>query len=316
MRDMTKYIWLAAVFAASAAQGQVELKLRIANSTVLHMEPIHASLAVINGDGTDLLIGETNGNTRLFFDIEANPGQIVRRTEVPLFRQPAAVPANKSGTLEFNLLPLYQLREPGAYAVIARIHGPGGLVMSSRQFLDIVPGMAVAKLTKTGPDERRYTYQLRTISRDREEHLFLRVDEEAKDLCYGVHDLGSLIRLVDPVLRSDGRGRVHVLHQSAPTRFTHSMFEYDGEPISSKFYSGLVSSVALQTTEDGDIVIAGALPYKGDKSVAAPSVDARRIEEMKNRGPSKPRSERTDESESKPFFRWGLPKETEPAAKR
>jgi hypothetical protein len=277
------------------------------------MEPIHASLTVVNGDATDLLIGETNGNTRLFFDIEANPGLLVPRTEVPLFRHAASVPARKSGTLEFNLLPLYQLRAPGAYAVVARIQGPGGLVTSSRQFLDIVPGMAVAQMVKTGRGDIRYTYRLRTISRDREEHLFLRVDDEARSLCYGVHDLGSLIRLVDPVLRSDGRGRVHVLHQSAPTRFTHSVFESDGEPIGSKFYSGLVSSVALETTEDGDIVIAGALPYRGDKAVAAPSVDARRIEEMKNRRGQPART--APAGESKPFFRWGLPEETGPAEK-
>lgn len=311
---MMRYIWMAAALAASAAQGQVELRFRIANPTVLHMEPILATLTVINGDDTDLLIGETNGNTRLFFDVSTHPGQIVLRTEAPLFRQAASVPAHKTGTLEFNLLPLYQLREPGAYAVVARIHGPGGLVMSSRQFLDIVPGMAVARMVKTSRDDIRYTYQLRTISRDREEHLFLRVDEEAKSLCYGVHDLGSLIRLVDPVLRSDARGRVHVLHHSAPTRFTHSMFESDGEPISSKFYSGIVSSVALETTEDGDIVIAGAVPYRGDKAVAAPSVDARRIEEMKHRGGTPARS--APAAEPKPFFRWGLPSESEPAAKR
>lgn len=315
---MTRHIWLAAALAASAAHGQVELKLRIANSTVLHMEPIHASLTVINGDGTDLSIGETNGNSRLFFDIEVNPGRVVFRTDAPLFRKLASIPAHKSATLEFNLLPLYQLRAPGAYSVIARMHGPGGLVTSSRQFLDIVPGMAVASMAKTGRDDVRYTYQLRTISRDRKEHLFLRVDDEARSLCYGVLDLGSLIRLVDPVLRSDGRGRVHVLHQSAPTRFTHSVFESDGEPISSKFYSGIASSVALQTTEDGDIVIAGALPYRGDKAVAPPSVDARRIEEMKRREGRSVRSERTENAESKPFFRWGLPEETgpAPAAKR
>lgn len=312
---MTRTIGLLAVLWAVCAQGQVELKLRLAHPTVLHMEPVLASLTVVNGEEADLLIGETNGNARLFFDIEVSPGRVVTRTEAPLFRSPAPVRAFKSATLEFDLLSLYQIRAPGAYSVVARLHGPGGLFTSARQFLDVVPGMSVATMVKTGPDDVRYTYQLRTLSRDREEHMFLRVDDMGENLCHGVFDLGSILRVVDPVLRRDGHGRVHVLHQSAPTRFTHSVFEADGVPVSTKFWNGRSSSVALQMTEDGDIVITGAEPYRGDKAVAPPTIDARRVEEMRTKQGVTTGAGRKDQ-ESKPFFRWGLPAEKESSPKR
>jgi hypothetical protein len=141
--------------------------------------------------------------------------------------------------------------------------------------------MAVTSISKPGPGGGRFTYQLRSLARDREDHLFLRVDDDANSLCYGVFDLGSVLRVVDPVMRSDGRGRVHVLHQSAPTRFTHSVFEPDGQPVSSQFWTGRSSGVALQLTEDGDIIVTGAQAYRGDKVVAPPSVDSRRVEEMR-----------------------------------
>jgi len=279
-RGMTKQaLWLAALLAAPAF-GQVELRLRLANSTVVHMESILASVTVVNGTTDALDIGETNGNARLFFDIEASPGRIVGRAEAPMFRKLAPVPVAKSATLEFDLLNLYQIRSSGAYSVVARLHSPAGLVTSSRQYLDVVPGMPVTSMSKPGPGGNRFTYQLRSLARDREDHLFLRIDDDAKSLCYGVFDLGSMLRVVDPVMRSDGRGRIHVLHQSAPARFTHSVFEPDGQPVSSQFWTGRPSGVALQLTEDGDIVVAGAQAYRGDKVVAPPSVDSRRVEEM------------------------------------
>ena len=301
---MTRYAWIALAVWATTAPAQVNLKLRLAHDTVLHMEPVVASLTIENGTEEELVIGETNGNTRLFFDIEVNPGTPVARTEAPLFRRPAVVPPFKSATLEFNLLPLYQIRTAGAYSVRARVHGPAGLSTSSREFLDVVPGMAVANMVKPGPGDTRYLYQLRTIARDREEHLFLRVDDEANHLCHGVFDLGSMLRVLDPVMRRDGHGRVHVLHQSSPTRFTHSVFEADGEPVSSTFWSGRPAEVALQMTEDGDIVVAGASPYRGDRMVAPPTVDSRRIDEMKKKEGAESRF-----APSKPFFRWGLPAE-------
>lgn len=278
---MTKHSFWLALFLTASAHGQAEMRLRLAYSTSLHMEPVLASLAIVNGTGEDLEIGETNGNARLFFDIEASPGRLVGRAEAPMFRQLASVPAGKSATLEFDLLSLYQIRSPGAYSVTARMHGSAGLVTSARQFLDVVPGMPVTSMTRPHVDGVRYTYQLRSLSRDREDHLFLRVDDEAQSLCFGVFDLGSMLRVVDPVMKSDKRGRIHVLHQSAPTRFTHSVFEADGQPVSSQFWSGRTSGVGLQLNEDGDIVVAGAQPYRGDKTVAPPSVDSRRVEEMR-----------------------------------
>ncbi len=273
-------LWLALLLAASA-HGQVEVRLRLAYTTTLHMEPVLASLTVENGTGADLEIGETNGNARLFFDVEVSPGRLVSRAEAPMFRKLATVPAGKSATLEFDLLSLYQIRSPGAYSVTARLHSPAGLVTSARQFLDVVPGMPVSAMTRPHTDGVRYSYRLRSLSRDREDHLFFRVDDEARSLCFGVFDLGSMLRVVDPVMKADARGRVHVLHQSAPTRFTHSVFEADGQPVSSQFWSGRTSGVALQLNEDGDIVVAGAQPYRGDKTVAPPSVDSRRVEEMR-----------------------------------
>lgn len=266
----------AAAATATTAPAQVEMRLRLAQSMVLHMEPILATVTIENGSSDEIAIGEGHGNSRFFFDIELAPGRPVPRTETPMFRRIAVVAPYKSATLEFDLLPLYELRTPGSYSVTARLHGPAGLLVSGRQFLDIVPGLEISQIAQTSPGGVRFLYQLRTLARDRQEHLFLRVDEEAASLCHGVFDLGTFIRVFQPVARFDRAGRVHVLHQSAPTRFTHSVFEFDGRPVSSVFWTAKAAEIALQRTEDGDIVVVGAQPYRGDSMVAPPRFDGRR----------------------------------------
>ncbi len=261
---------------APAVVAQVEMRLKLAHPTVLHMESILATLVVENGAAEELAIGETNGNTRLFFDIEAAPGRLVPRTAEPMFRRIAVVPPFKSATLEFDLLSLYEIRSPGAYTVQARLHGPAGLLTSGRLYLDVVPGLQVARVAQAVPGGPRFTYQLRTLGRNRQEHLFLRVDDEAQSLCHGVFDLGTYIRLFSPLLKVDAARRVHVLHQSAPTRFTHSVFEADGAPVRSVFWTASPSEIALERTEDGDLVVAGGRPYEGDKAVAPPRFEERR----------------------------------------
>ncbi len=261
---------LATLAAAGSATAQSEIRLRLAQSIVLHMESILATVTIENGTSEEFAVGETNGNCRLRFDIEAEPGRLIARTDVPMFRRLAVIPPFKSATLEFDLLRLYQIRSPGSYSVSARLHGPAGMLVSGRQFLDVVPGLEVVRIAQTAPDGRRFTYQLRTLGRNRQEHLFLRVDEEAAELCHGVFDLGAQVRLLTPLLRFDRLGRVHVLHQSAPARFTHSVFEADGTPVQTVFWTSTPAEIQLRRTEDGDIVVAGARPYEGDRYVAPP----------------------------------------------
>lgn len=279
-----KISWIAAALIASGAHGQVDVRMRLAYSTVLHMEPILATVTIVNSTESDLVVGETTGNSRLFFDIETGPGRpFIPRTDAVMFRTPASVPAMKSATLEFNLLPLYSIRSPGAFSVTARLQGPGGLVTSGRQFLDVVPGMVIASVSRPVQDLGQLRYQLRTLARDRADHLFLRIDDAADEICYGVYKLGTVIRVVDPVMRFDRFGMAHILHQSSPTRFTHSSFEPDGTPYRSRFWTGKASSVGLQLTEDGEIEVVGAQPYRGDVGVAPSRADARRIDEMMDR---------------------------------
>lgn len=275
-------VWMAAVLSAGAA---VNVRLKLAHSTVLELEPVLASVTIEN-DGTEPIgLGPTNAQARLQFDIEGSPGSPVRPTGDPLFEAPVTVAPFKSSTFEFDLVTLYTLRAAGPYSVTARLTIGGEMLVSEKVYLDIVPGLELGRIQVDLPGERggRRTCVLRTLARERTESLFLRVDDTAKGICFGVLDLGGILRMHDPVMRADAGGRIHVLHQSGPTRYTHSVIDPAGALVSAKFYTARPVDIAMRQTAEGEIVIEGGQPYRGDPVVAPMRVDEGRVREMMNR---------------------------------
>ena len=75
------------------------------------------------------------------------------------------------------------------------------------------------------------SYTLRTLNRDRREVVFLRINDDDRGMCYGVFELGAIVRMFEPKLQMDEVGNIHVLHQSGPWQFTHSVFTPHGDPV-------------------------------------------------------------------------------------
>jgi hypothetical protein len=65
----------------------------------------------------------------------------------------------------------------------------------------------------------------------------------------------------------DTRGRLHVLHQSGPARFTHSSFSSRGTPLDKQFISADGSNVRLVRTPEGGVEVVGGRVYEGDPYV-------------------------------------------------
>lgn len=284
-RNLTSWAAAAVLAAAGAADAAVSVRLKLAHSTVIEMEPVVASVTIENDGRDPIELGPTNAPVRLQFDIEGSPGSPVRPTGEPLFRAPVTVAPMKSATFEFDLIPLYTIRGAGPYSVTARMTMNGRMELSDRLFLDVVPGLAMGRLVVDLPDARegRRTCMLRTLARERAETLFLRIDNVEKGICHGVFDLGSILRMHDPIMQADASGRIHVLHQSAPTRYTHSVVDPSGIVISVKFYTARPSEIAMRRTAEGEIVVEGGEPYKGDSMVAPLRIDERRVKEMMDR---------------------------------
>ncbi len=263
---------ISAVFAwmAVAAHGQIAVELRVPFSMYLEMEPAVVTVTLRNQSGDPFTLGGTNAVNQLHLDIERGTGEIVRPTGEGMIPQEVTIPSRGYRSFQFNMCEFYQMTRSGPHAITARLKAGEDRFVSDRYLFDIVPGFEIRRIEARtrGTPPRTMVMMLKSMVRNREEHLFLRIDEPRAELCHGVYDLGTMARLYEPQMAIDCENRVHVLHQSAPQRFTHSVFEVTGAPVSTDYYGGLVSDARLNADEDGFVEVQGVVPYEGDPYAA------------------------------------------------
>lgn len=255
--------WLAAAVCALASAGpvaaQIEMQCRLENGRTLLFEQAVVKLDIINNTGDILDFSGAVPNAHLAFDVEQSPGILVPPTGAPLFPQPVTIRPGDTFTGQVNLQAAYKITGTGPYTVTTRVEWGGKVFMSPKLFLDVLPGLEIAKLVAGVPDDpsAMRTYTLRTLNRDRKEVVFLRINDEDKGMCYGVFELGPIVRMYVPKLQVDEVGNIHVLHQSGPWQFTHSVFTPHGDPVMQDVYSGDGSTVAIKRADDGQLSIEG-----------------------------------------------------------
>lgn len=258
MRPLHRMIVLG-LAAALPAQAQIIVEGRLDYAAALQYESIPVRLTIVNNSGEPLTFGGTAANAELGFDVEQVPGAFIKPTGVPLLPEPLLIEAQGTVNRTINLEPAYDLRPTGPYTIRARVEWGDKVFLSPKMFLDVLPGLAIGKLTAGipgRPGEMR-TYTLRTMSRRRIEHLFLRIDDDDQGKCYGVVNLGPVVRRYEPKLQVDGNGNIHVLFQSGPERFTHSVISPDGQPVDSSQFLGNEATIGM-SREGGRVSVEGA----------------------------------------------------------
>lgn len=249
--------------AALPASAQVDMRCRLENSRTVLFEPAILNLDIINNTGNVLDFSGAMPNAHLAFDIEQSPGVVVPPTGKPLFAQGIVIKPGDTFTGKVNLQAAYKVTDTGPYTITTRVEWGGKVFISPKLFLDVLPGLEIARLSAGVPGEPDATriYTLRTLNRDRVEVMFLRIDDDDRGVCYGVFELGRIVRLYEPKLQVDEAGNVHVLHQSGPWQFTHSVFSPRGEPVVQEVYSGEGSAMGLKRGEGGQLAVEGGQLY-------------------------------------------------------
>ena len=271
------------VFGVAACAGaQLTVTCRLEHDRVLQFEPIWATITVRNATGIPLRIRgegteaapdpgeEPVEEAVLEIGVESSPRDPLARRARPLLDEPVTIAPRQSASIVIDLVPLFVFRRQGPYTVEARLRWDDEVFIASRRFVDVLPGMVVSsyRAVLADPPGERRALSLRTLTRDRMEYLFLRIDDERADVCLGVFNLGTITRIFPPTLLVDASDRVHVLHQSAPARFTHSIIHADGVPVDMVFYNPAGGTrPALVEDEAGRVHPTGVRPYRGDPVV-------------------------------------------------
>lgn len=264
---------LAVAGAVLPARGQVELTARVENDQVLLYERLPIEVKVTNRAGTPLMVGE-GGDAVLDIRVERRPGQEAPRQAGRGRMAPVLVKAGATQTIRLDLNDLFDLRRTGAITILPRLRYEGQTYSARRLLVEIVPGLEVARFRYMVPGAEGGVRlcSLRTLHRDRAQRIFFRLENETDKLCYGVFDLGRLVSHAQPTLESDTVGQVHVLHQSGPLRFTHSVFKPNGEMVKQEFLSKGNGPTRLVRGEDGTVKVSGVQTYEGDPYLDRPVI--------------------------------------------
>lgn len=265
MKRISLGFWIGCGWAlAVAAQAQVELSWELANNRTVLMEPVRAVVRIVNNSGRPLDL-TARGNAKLSFDVEDQPSSTVPDTGHPLLQQPVIIPVGETREVDVNLLDAYRIIKGQSYMLTPMVEFDGIRFSGQRLSLEVQPGIELIKRDYGTPSSgQARQISLRLIHRDRSDRLFCRIDNSSTGYCLGVYELGRVIRFFTPGLEQDRDGSFHVLHQSAPDRFVHSTFSYDGAPQGVVFYSAQVGSIRWVRNELGDLEVKGATPYVTD----------------------------------------------------
>lgn len=239
---------------ALPAMAQMELTFNLVNHEVLELEPVPVLVTLHNKGAQTLYHGR---DYQLSFDITDPDGVQARSRASASVNVPAEVAPGRRLTVTNDLGLLYQIIRQGPYAVAARLTMPQRNLVSGREYLDVMPGSELTYAEGVAGDGGARRFSLRQLSRNKQSHLFLRLDDPQKALCYGVLDLGRVIPVRTPDLLVDQQGLAHVLHLTSPSLFVHSVFSPEGELVAQQTHVGDASRVRLEPDPESGYRVTG-----------------------------------------------------------
>lgn len=258
---------------ALSASAQIEVVASTEYDQLLQYEPLLVKLKISNNTGTPLMVGQ-GGNAKLDFLVERRPGYSVDQFDGQMLAKPVLVKAGETQTVTADVSRVHNIRKTGSVTVIPRIRYDGHRFAGRRLLLEVVPGLEVANYRYMVPGESSSSRvcSLRTLYRNRSQRVFLRMENPTLGVCFGVFDLGRLVSQSKADMQSDSAGLLHVLHQSAPFRYTHSVFRPDGQSVKQEYLSRGNGQPQLARDDQGGIIVTGVETYEGDPSIDRPVI--------------------------------------------
>jgi hypothetical protein len=256
-----------ALVSALPAVAQIEITCAPIHTHFLIGEESTVRLEVRNHTGVPLVLTGTNRNAKLTFELTTESGAAVpSKGELP-FAPSDAIKPNQEWIRAVDLQPFFDLRNTGRLKLRAALEWDGNAYISAKCFFNIERGVEVFKHTVssgTGKEKVTVKYSLRTLARDDGEILFLCLENPDTQMRFAAANLGTMVRLYAPQLLRDSAGRIHVLHQSAPNRFTHSEISATGRLREQEHFSNDYQMPEMKET-DGTVLVRGRPYIPGDE---------------------------------------------------
>ena len=245
---------------AITARAQVNVEVVFEQAQFLRNESLPVRLRISNFSGQPLHLGGTDD--WLEFTVVGMDGKSVgRRAELPPARA-FTIESSKTISLSVDLMPCFNLGEPGRYNVSAKISVPqiGKTVGTDPNPFDIVTGtdlwaMDVGVPGTTPPVIRKYTLQQATFLK--QPRLYVRLTDETQTHVLRVLPIGNLLSFSKPEALVDQSSNLHVLFQNGPRTFLYSVVTPAGDVIIRQSHDLDKTHPHLRSEDDGRVVVAG-----------------------------------------------------------
>jgi len=208
--------------------------MELQHTQLLKYEPVVAFVTIANRGGTPLVVnGDRPEDLKLLFEIKDRRGNAVPRLKDGPKLEKIRLEPSESRRVMMHVSEHYVFNRLGGYHLKAVLSTEKSRYKSQAMHLEVVRGLPVAETighVASEPTLRR-RYQLRYVTREGGETLFLQVADLPDERLIGTYTLGRLLRVEHPQVAFDTRGHLVVQHQSAPNQLTFSTFEIDADKL-------------------------------------------------------------------------------------
>jgi hypothetical protein len=256
-----RHVLFALAFGASAAwAAEVNVEIVLDQEQFLRSESLPLHVRISNFSGQTLQLGTTAD--WLTFSIQG-------REDIPLRQKgdlPPAKPfrlaSSKTASLSVDLMPCFNLSEPGHYSVTARVRIPDiekELTTPAKEF-NIVSGTKLWErefgVPGTHPPVvRKFALQQATFLRQL--RLYVRLTDPGEAQVFHVLPLGALLSFSTPEAVLDKSSNLHVIFQNGPRNFLYSVITPDGELIIRQTWDHEGTRPRLVAEDDGRVTVHG-----------------------------------------------------------
>jgi hypothetical protein len=251
---------LGLAIASVVAHAQVTAEIVFEQEQFLRSESLPLRVRISNFSGQPLRLGEAA--EWLVFQVENRDGKALRKSgQIPLPKA-FSLESSKSVSLRADLMPYFELSEPGRYTVMARLKLPElqKEVLTESKGFDVISGTKLWEREfgvpgGSPPEVRKYALQQAAFLK--QICLYVRVTDQNEGTVFNVVRVGQIVSFATPETQLDRSSNLHVLVQDGARTFLYAVVSPDGQKIIQQTHEQANTRPHLRVEDDGRIIVNG-----------------------------------------------------------
>lgn len=256
---------LASVLCCGIAQGQLATSLRVSKNQFITGEPVIATVTITNHAGRDIEFQGFMERPWLDFVLTNSRGEPVAPTGRGIFGK-VKLGAGQTLNRQVNLSSMFQLNDPGNYAVSGTVRLPGvdaATTVTNRVLFSVSPGRPYwSQKVGTSRFGKLREFRVLNFSGDQKSNLYVQVLDDRTGMPINTFSLGEALLVRKPSVTVDSSQRMHVLFLATPTSWLHCQIDTDGRLVKRDIHQrGPQGDPFLVTSPKGVVSVGNSIPY-------------------------------------------------------